>query len=200
MTIVFDLGGVVFYWRPNTVFRDLFPGDIEKQKKYHQNLIGHPDWHLFDQGRVNMEETAERAAARLATTKEEVQLVLERLTKSLLPIEETVMLLKRIKKTEHRLLCLSNMPTPAIEFLEATYDLFHLFDACVISSRVNMAKPDREIFEHLLNKYALTPDETVFIDDSEKNIEAAQQFGIGTLQFADPKQCERELIAQGIFL
>ncbi len=198
MTIVFDLGGVVFSWRPRTVFEELFPGETEKQKEYHENLIGHPDWHLFDQGRIDGEEIVARTSTRLATTKKDVHFVLERLTKSLLPIEETTMLIKRIKKTEHRLLCLSNMPTPAIEFLEATYDLLHLFDACVISSRVKMAKPDREIFEHLLNKYALTPSETVFIDDSDKNIEAAQRFGIKTIQFADPKQCERELFSRGI--
>jgi len=52
-----------------------------------------------------------------------------------------------------------------------------------------MAKPEREIFEYLLRRYALTPNETVFVDDHPPNIQAAEKLGLHTVWFRDAAQC-----------
>lgn len=198
MNIVFDLGGVVFCWKPRQVFAKLFPGDDKIQELYHENLMGHPDWHLFDQGTIDTDYAVKRAASRIGTTDDDVRSVLTHLYSSLEPIPETISLIKRVEKHDHRLFCLSNMPAPTIEYLEDRYDFLELFDHSVISSRVKMAKPDEEIFRHLLDHYDLTPEETVFIDDSEKNIAAAKAFGINTIHFSDASDCEEKLAAVGV--
>jgi putative hydrolase of the HAD superfamily len=45
----------------------------------------------------------------------------------------------------------------------------------------------------LLRRYELTPGDTVFIDDHEPNVQAAQALGMHTVRFRDASQCEKEL-------
>jgi putative hydrolase of the HAD superfamily len=68
-----------------------------------------------------------------------------------------------------------------------------MFDGIVISSRIQMVKPERQIYEHLLTLYQLEPAETVFIDDTPENLAAASSMGIQTIRFIDSVQCERAL-------
>lgn len=45
----------------------------------------------------------------------------------------------------------------------------------------------------LLQEYALTAEETIFIDDMAVNLEAAARFGIRTIRFENPEQCAERL-------
>ena len=67
----------------------------------------------------------------------------------------------------------------------------------VISCRIHMVKPDPEIYEYLLNEYGLIAGETVFIDDTDINLNAASKFGIKPIKFENPLQCEYELKTVG---
>ena len=53
-----------------------------------------------------------------------------------------------------------------------------LFEETYFSHQIGMRKPEREIFEFVLNGKKLIPEETVFIDDNKLNIEAARKLGI----------------------
>ena len=61
-------------------------------------------------------------------------------------------------------------------------------------------KPEAEIYRILLDRFALNPSETLFIDDREANLRAAEQFGISTFHFTEPREesCDRlrELLLQ----
>ena len=48
----------------------------------------------------------------------------------------------------------------------------------VVSCEEHTVKPEPRIYEILLERYGLTPSETLFIDDREMNIEAAAALGI----------------------
>ena len=69
-----------------------------------------------------------------------------------------------------------------------------MFDGIVISSRVQKVKPEIQIDKHLLDRYRLNPDETVFIDDMPDNLVAAAFMGIQTIRFINPAQCRRALV------
>ena len=55
-----------------------------------------------------------------------------------------------------------------------------VFEKCFLSYELHLAKPQREIFETVLQQADIKADETLFIDDSLKNCEAAQKLGIHT--------------------
>jgi len=63
----------------------------------------------------------------------------------------------------------------------------------VISADVNLIKPEAEIYDHLLNKFNLKAEETLFIDDSKANIEAALKKGIRVIHFKDAESLDEEL-------
>ena len=55
-----------------------------------------------------------------------------------------------------------------------------------------MNKPNKDIFEHLLNKYGLHAEDCVFIDDSEKNVNGARAAGIKAILFTGDAEKLRE--------
>ena len=73
-------------------------------------------------------------------------------------------------------------------------DILNFSDGCVFSARVGITKPDHRIFDHMCKKFGLDPQETIFVDDSEKNINSAIAFGLqGYLFDGDSQKLRKHL-------
>lgn len=59
------------------------------------------------------------------------------------------------------------------------------FDAIVISAEVGWAKPDQRIYQFAMQQLGVSPSESIFVDDVEKNIEGAQNAGMIGIHFTD---------------
>ena len=127
----------------------------------------------------------------------EITALLRQVPTILVAIPDTVHLLYRLKARGHRLFCLSNMHVASIEYLDQAYTFWEVFEGRVISCRIHLIKPEPAIYRHLLTQYALDGTDTVFIDDVAVNLHAAAEFGIRTIQFENPGQCELQLKALG---
>ncbi len=66
-------------------------------------------------------------------------------------------------------------------------------DGAVYSCEEGKVKPDQEIFEALMEKYGLKAEETVFIDDSGKNLKSAEQIGFKTVRYITPRKTKSEV-------
>lgn len=196
MNIVFDLGGVVVSWEPAALVSGAF-ADPAVQAKVCREILGHADWLALDRGTLPLQDAIVRGAARAGLPVPEVAEFLYQVPAALVPIPDTVALLYRLKEKGHRLFCLSNMHVASIEHLEKAYAFWDVFEGKVISCRIHLIKPEPAIYAHLLEKHKLKGPETIFIDDVEVNLQAAAQFGIRTIQFENPAQCEGRLQALG---
>lgn len=67
-----------------------------------------------------------------------------------------------------------------------------------MSGYERLAKPDPRIFNLLIERYHLTPQRTIFIDDSLRNVEGARNVGLHALQFTDAQKLKQDLIALGV--
>ncbi len=67
------------------------------------------------------------------------------------------------------------------------------FDKVYVSGELRMAKPQKEIFTHVLREEKLAPDEAVFIDDREHNTRAAEVLGIKAVLYTDLASLKRAL-------
>ncbi len=199
MNIVFDLGGVVVRWEPETLIAEVFD-DLEVRRVVHSGFVGHPDWVELDRGTLTPEDAVVRASERTGLSCSELSHFLERVPSRLIPITDTVELLYRLKAQGHSLYCLSNMHFASIEYLERVYDFFEVFTGKVISCRLNLCKPEPKIYSHLLETYGLDAADTVFIDDVEVNLTTARYMGIQIIRFENPFQCTDELRAIGCIL
>lgn len=196
MNVVFDFGNVIFRWDPETVISGVFE-DPTEQEQVMTHFIGHDDWQALDRGSLRPDEAITRAASRTGLPTEKFARLLARVPPSLAPIKGSPELLYRVKAAGNWLYFLSNMHAASIEYLERAHVFWDVFEGGVISCRVRLIKPEPQIYAHLLSEYGLEPADTVFIDDLPVNLAAAAQFGMRTIQFIEPAQCERELRAMG---
>jgi putative hydrolase of the HAD superfamily len=196
LNIVFDLGGVVVTWEPAALIAKVFADPIV-QALVHTEIMGHADWLALDRGTLPRQEAIIRAAQRTGLAEAEVAALLQQVPRALVAIPATVDLLYRLKAQGHTLFCLSNMHVASIEHLEKTYTFWEVFTGAVISCRLHLCKPEPAIYACLLETYGLEGANTVFIDDTAANLTAAAQFGIRTIKFESPAQCERQLQALG---
>ena len=192
MNVVFDLGGVVFTWRPRQIIEHVFK-DPDIQERIRSEIFAHPDWEKLDRGVLDNEEAIERGAMRTGVSRSKIGELIESFPHSLTPIKDTVKLIHSVKKNGNKVFALSNMHLPIIEHIEREYSFWDIFDGVVISCRVRMVKPEEEIFKYLLDEYGLMVDETVFIDDTELNVNTAIRLGFSAIKFDNPSQCEDEL-------
>jgi len=197
LNLIFDLGGVVVRWDPDAIIAGVFP-EKDIRQKIRQGVFGHPDWLELDRGTLDREDAIRRAAQRLAMPEGEIRRLLVAVPPSLVPIQETVELLYRLKARGYPLYCLSNMHFASIEHLEREHRFFEVFKGIVISCRLNLCKPEPAIYQHALKANGLKAKDTVFIDDVDVNIAAAAKVGIRTIQFTNTAQCARDLRALGI--
>jgi putative hydrolase of the HAD superfamily len=197
LNLVFDLGGVVVRWDPEAIIAGVFE-DQELRGKVKKGVFEDADWLELDRGTLGREDAIARAAKRTGVAEAAIKRLLHAVPPSLTVFPETVDLLRRLKRKGYPLYCLSNMHFASIEYLEQKHDFWDLFQGRVISCRLQLCKPEAGIYEHLLQTYNLNPSKTVFIDDVQKNLDAAAKLGIKTLKFETAAQCERDLQRMGI--
>ncbi len=87
---------------------------------------------------------------------------------------------------------LSNDLSDWSNFLRAKYRLNSLFDAVIISGDVGCRKPDRRIFEILLQKLGDSAKNCLFLDDKRINLATAIDMGFTTVQFVRGVVSERD--------
>lgn len=198
-SIVFDLGAVVFRWRPEVLLSTALPQRAPTPaqaapwvRAFFQDFRG--DWGEFDRGTVDVPELSQRIASRTGLSTGEVATVVQAVPDELQPLPGTVALIQRLRAAGHVLHYLSNMPAPFARHLVAEHPFDHWFPGGgVFSSDVRVIKPEPGIFALAESRLGLDPAHTLFIDDGLRNVVAARERGWQALHFVDAVQLEREL-------
>ena len=71
-------------------------------------------------------------------------------------------------------------------------------DGVIFSCEVQQIKPEADIYETLLSRFGLKPEESVFLDDRPENCEAARKLGIHAIEFHDLKQAAKNWRSFGV--
>ncbi len=190
--IIFDLGGVILEWNSDLIL-ERFYSDLDVRVAVKAGLFQHADWLQMDRGMLTESEVIPRVTKRTGRPAAELTELFDAVRTSLRPKPDTVALIERLAHSCVPLYCLSNMPARTFAYLRERHAFWPRFRGIVISGEIKMMKPEREIFEYLLDRFDLDPAETVFVDDHQPNIEAAQAMGLHTVLFRDARQCELEL-------
>jgi putative hydrolase of the HAD superfamily len=113
------------------------------------------------------------------------------------PNEEMVAWLRQLRHGGIKTALLSNIHPAMISYLQRNFDWLELFDFKTFSAEVRLIKPDRAIYEHTLRGLGVAAKESLFVDDREINVKAAQELGIHALRFLSIGQLREELKAIG---
>lgn len=189
--VIFDLGGVVVEWNAKRVI-NTFNGNPILVNFVKENGLFRNYWTAFDKGDINRQELLAKASVLSGCPLEDCDEFVEHVKHSLVTIPETEALIQELSLQGYKLYCLSNMSLDFYEYLKIR-EVFKYFDGQIISAIEHMVKPDREIYDLLLNRYRLKPEESLLIDDLEPNVKAAQTVGINTVHFTEHSKGYQEI-------
>lgn len=90
----------------------------------------------------------------------------------------------------------SNMGDAVHEHMERELDWLGRFDVLVWSYQLRVAKPDPAIYRYALERLGTRPEETLFLDDKQENVDAAVALGMKGLVFSTVEKLRADLMAQ----
>jgi len=98
-----------------------------------------------------------------------------------------------ILKEKYRLIMFTNNYADMFQHLKNAYDLNKYFNEIFSSSDIKYKKPEKAAYEYVINKLRCKPNETIFVDDSIKNIIGAKEFGFKTILFKNIEELKEKL-------
>jgi len=196
-TVVFDLGGVLIEWDPRHLYRQLF-ADPDQMESFLAEVTT-AEWNAHQDAGRPWAEAVELLVAEHPERRELIEAFHRRWPEMLAgEIPGTVDLLADLRIAGVRLLALSNWSAEMFPVARERFDFLAWFEGIVISGEVGVNKPDRRIFEHLVEQFAIEPAAALFIDDSSANVEAAAALGFRTIQFTNARALRLELVRLGL--
>lgn len=197
--IIFDLGGVIINLDiPKTIdeFNKLTNKPFES---IYSQLQQSPIFDLFDKGQISEFNFFSEIQKSLGSDVPHHKLLFAWNAMLLdFPLHRLELLIQL--KSKYRLFLLSNTNETHVTEFENTLQKHHgyknlepFFEKVYYSCRMQMRKPEPEIFNYVLTHHNLNPQETLFIDDSPQHIEGALKTGIKAHYLAKNRDVE-ELI------
>jgi len=114
------------------------------------------------------------------------------------PISGTVDILAELREREVPLYALSNWSAETFPFAQRRFEFLRWFQAIFLSAEVHLVKPDPRIFQCFCERFALIPEQVIYIDDLQHNVEAASRVGMHAIRFREPALLHRELVQLGL--
>ena len=193
--IIFDLGGVLVDWNPVDKLRRMgLPED--EVNIIAQNTAFSPEWNEVDKGAIEKEKLFEVMLARIPQEyrKDAASFLNEGVFDAIHSFSYSAEWLKSLKQRGLSVFLLTNYSDWMFSYhFENEFSFKDSVDGMIVSGRVKLLKPDRAIYEALMNKYGLKPEECVFFDDRQENVEGAQKCGIKAIVFKNFEQAQTEL-------
>jgi len=190
--IIFDIGEVLvdFAWREH--MRALGFSE-EKISILDERWVGGEMWQELDRGVLSESEAIEAAQRAIPECEEEIRVFWETPDGIIRCREQSAPWLRSLKERGYSVYLLSNYPESFFEAHLKDFTFIPYVDGRVVSCYVKVIKPDERIYRELLDRYSLIPEECVFIDDREENIEGAQKLGINGILFCNMEQAITQL-------
>lgn len=163
-------------------------------------LVGGPDWARLDRGELSDDDVIVRAEVRTGIQAARLRVLFGTFPRALVPVDPVLELVLQARGGGNDLYVLSNLHRTSFERVRDELGIFELFDGSVVSCEVGAAKPEPAIYRRLLGDFDLDPTVTVFVDDTQVNLDAAAEFGIRTVLFTDAASCRSRLQALEVHL
>ena len=117
----------------------------------------------------------------------------ENLIKSYPLIKNNFEYIKDLRKRGYKLFLLTNITEDSYNYINELINIDETFDGGIYSYQEHLIKPDYDIYNLLINRFNLNKDETIFFDDKEKNVKAANEVGIKSYVFTSINDIESNL-------
>jgi 2-haloacid dehalogenase len=194
--IIFDFGNVFIEWNPRKIFQKIVP--TENIENFMQD-VWNEEWNNnLDRG-VSFADNQKNLQAKYPQHKAYIAYFHAHWYESLGKENRgTLTLLADMRKAGYATYGLSNWSAETFPPTRKAHPFFNMLTGIVLSGEEKVCKPDMEIYKILLDRYQLCPEESIFIDDRQDNLETAQKLGIETILFKTAKQVRKDLRKIGV--
>lgn len=181
--VIFDFGNVLIDWNPAYLFLPYFDGDVEKCTYFTEHICNREWFTRMDRG-----ESMDKCVAELQATYPEyadaVAMFRDRWFEMCNgEIPGMLELILDLKSKGVGVYGLTNWPAETFSEARRRFKTIANIDNIVVSSFVKLAKPEPAIYQQLLTRYDLKPEECVFIDDRKDNVNAAISLGMSGIVY-----------------
>lgn len=155
----------------NEVFLNLMRGNLSEEE-YLEELLQGTNWNIsIDQLKIAIRSNLNR------------------------PVPGTMKIVGELKGN-YQLILLSDYVREWMEYIEARNEDLKIFDKKIFSYNIGTTKSEVQTFETVLEQTGIVADETLFIDDYEKNVKNAEAVGIHGIVFENADQLRKTLSSE----
>ncbi|MDE6626230.1 MAG: HAD family phosphatase [Lachnospiraceae bacterium] len=180
--IVFDVGMVLidFCWREHCMNLGF---DDEVIEAFDVNMISSKYWDMMDEGTIREEDAFSEFLRAMPEYDKQLRQFWSQPEKFVQEYAYAAPMITELKQKGYRVYLLSNYPLEMYKLHWPGFAFYSLVDGYVVSAVEKIKKPDKAIYRLLCQRYALNPEECLFIDDRQVNVDAAVQMGMRGILF-----------------
>ena len=191
--VIWDLAGVVLHIVKGT-FNSLLAERLDAPLEDIKRLMSLPENDLWDIDEIDDDTFYTFLLKELNMPMEKKSILEKFVLEDFYVDQEILAYIKKIQNSFTTAL-LTNFPAPVHDFMKTDWIVDGAFDHMIASCDVKLIKPDPAIYTLTLARIGCLAEETVFIDDREINVKAAEKLGINGIVYQSRSQTINDLEA-----
>lgn len=192
--LVFDFGGVLICYDFPSIVKPLFADDAER-RAFEEVVCSDEFMNRCDLGVEPFAEIIRKLQEQYPRWERQLQEFhdrqLDAMTGEMPGMRD---LLARLKAEGYHIYGLTNWSETVYPVIEK-FDILQMMEGTLISSEEKLLKPDAAIYHRLCEKFGLSPQECLFTDDRQVNVDGALAVGMQAVLFTNAKEYEKSLIS-----
>lgn len=180
--IIFDVGNVLidFCWEKTC---ETLGFSQEVITAFGRNMILSDMWNRLDEGIIAQEDAINQFIEAMPSYEKEVRLFWDNAVSFVEEYDYAYDMIMALKEKGYQIYLLSNYPLEMYKLHWPTFRFFKEVDGYVVSAVEQIRKPDIRIYECLCQRYGLIPEQCLFFDDRQDNVDAAKTAGMEAVLF-----------------
>lgn len=198
--VIFDVGGVLIRTQDYVPRRALEQRLGLAEWESETLVFSGDDGTKAQQGAITDAELWRRIARRLQLDEELLRQFREAFWAGDVLDRNLIAHIERLHAAGYQTAIISNATDNLRRLLSAEHQIAAAFDLIVCSAEEKVMKPDPEIYRRTLERLQRRPSETIFVDDSKPNIDAARALGMHAIHYREGVDLSRALAQLGVAL
>lgn len=195
--VIFDVGNVLYQWSLRDLFAKLIP-DRDELDWFLAHVVT-PEWHFAHDAGTPLGQMYAERSAQFPDHADLIHAYTTRFNETLEhPVPGMVELVGELAARDVPIYGITNFGSEFWDAFRPTAPVFDHFRDIVVSGKELLVKPDPAIYRLALDRFGLSGPDSIFVDDRDDNIAAAEAFGIRGHHFSDADRLRAELVALGL--
>lgn len=193
--VIFDIGNVLGHFCWEQIFVEKLGLSGEEFEAVADATTRSAMWNEFDRSLLKDEEIVDGCVKNAPEYEEKIREFFRHIGEIVIDYDYSEAWINELKERGYKVYILSNYGKTSFLKCIKNGNLKFLgsVDGKLISYEVCKVKPEPEIYNELLKRFDLKPEECVFIDDRKDNVEGAEKVGIKGILFTEYKSTKEEL-------